>query len=134
MADPLADFERTTFTAEGTTRPVYRLGAGPAVLVISELPGITPEVAAFARRVAAIDSTAVVPHLFGDDGREPTTGYTLGSLAKVCASREFVSIALDRTAPVTTWLRALAADEHARCGGPGVGVVGMCFTGGSPWP
>src|SRR5690606_3923659 len=26
--------------------------------------------------------------------------------------------------------RALAADEHERCGGPGVGAVGMCFTGG----
>ncbi len=28
------------------------------------------------------------------------------------------------------WLRALAAHEHERCGGPGVGAVGMCFTGG----
>ena len=28
------------------------------------------------------------------------------------------------------WLRKLAAMEHERCGGPGVGVVGMCFTGG----
>ena len=32
--------------------------------------------------------------------------------------------------PVTEWLRALAADLHSRCGGPGVGAVGMCFTGG----
>jgi dienelactone hydrolase len=31
---------------------------------------------------------------------------------------------------VVTWLRALAASEHERCGGPGVGAVGMCFTGG----
>jgi dienelactone hydrolase len=29
-----------------------------------------------------------------------------------------------------SWLRALAADQHTRCGGPGVGAVGMCFTGG----
>jgi dienelactone hydrolase len=29
-----------------------------------------------------------------------------------------------------SWLRALAAAEHARCGGPGVGAIGMCFTGG----
>ena len=39
-------------------------------------------------------------------------------------------MALRRTSPVTTWLRALAKHEHERCGGPGVGVVGMCFTGG----
>jgi dienelactone hydrolase len=31
---------------------------------------------------------------------------------------------------VVTWLRALAAQAHAECGGPGVGAVGMCFTGG----
>jgi dienelactone hydrolase len=28
------------------------------------------------------------------------------------------------------WLRALARQAHEECGGPGVGVVGMCFTGG----
>jgi len=27
------------------------------------------------------------------------------------------------------WLRALAHEVHARCGGRGVGAVGMCFTG-----
>ena len=27
------------------------------------------------------------------------------------------------------WLRALAKKAHAECGGPGVGAVGMCFTG-----
>jgi dienelactone hydrolase len=31
---------------------------------------------------------------------------------------------------VTVWLRALARHEHERCGGPGVGAVGMCLTGG----
>ena len=38
----------------------------------------------------------------------------------------------DRTGrrPSIEWLRALAAHEHERCGGPGVGAVGMCFTGG----
>jgi dienelactone hydrolase len=29
----------------------------------------------------------------------------------------------------TRWLRALARQALAECGGPGVGVVGMCFTG-----
>ena len=32
--------------------------------------------------------------------------------------------------PVTVWLRALAKQAHDECGGPGVGAVGMCFTGG----
>ena len=38
--------------------------------------------------------------------------------------------ATGRTSPVIDWLRALAGHEHERCGGPGVGAIGMCFTGG----
>ncbi|MBF6554632.1 MAG: dienelactone hydrolase family protein [Acidimicrobiales bacterium] len=130
MTDTLADFESSTFTAEGTTRTIYRLGSGPAVIVISELPGITPLVARFGRTVAGAGFTAVLPHVFGHDGRSPSNGYTLGSLARVCVSREFTVLALGRTSPIINWLRALARDEHRRCGGPGVGAVGMCFTGG----
>ncbi len=56
--------------------------------------------------------------------------YALASLAKGCVSREFTVLALNRTSPITSWLRVLARAEHERCGGPGVGAVGMCFTGG----
>jgi dienelactone hydrolase len=30
---------------------------------------------------------------------------------------------------VTVWLRSLARFAHEECGGPGVGAIGMCFTG-----
>jgi dienelactone hydrolase len=130
MPDTLDDFERSTFTLEDATRTVYRLGTGPAVIVISELPGITPNVARFARMVAGIGCTAVMPHLFGDDGRDPTLPYAAKGLFQACVSKEFATWALDRTSPVTVWLRALARSEHERCGGPGVGAVGMCLTGG----
>jgi dienelactone hydrolase len=130
VTDSLADFSRSTFTHDGTTREVYRLGEGPAVIVMAEIPGITPKVADFARRVAAIGCTTVLPRLFGEPGREPTMGYALQSIAPACVSREFAAFAANRTAPVTRWLRALAADAHESCGGPGVGALGMCFTGG----
>jgi dienelactone hydrolase len=130
MTDTLEDFERTTFTAEGKTRTVYRIGTGPAVIVISEMPGITPGVATFGRTVAGAGFTAVLPHVFGDDGREATPGYVLGSFAKACVSREFTVLALGQTSPIISWLRALAHHEHQQCGGAGVGAVGMCFTGG----
>jgi len=130
MTDSLEDFERSQFTAEGSTRTIHRLGSGPAVIVISEIPGITPNVARFARMVAAIGCTAVMPSLFGDDGRDMSTPYILRSITKACVSKEFTVLALNRTSPVTTWLRALARSEHERCGGPGVGAVGMCLTGG----
>ena len=127
MADALASFERTTYTAEGKTRTVFRKGAGPAVIVIAEMPGITPKVLEFAQRVVDIGCTAVVPHLFGEPGERSGI---LRSIAPACVSREFANWAVGTTSPVTRWLRALAADEHGRCGGPGVGAVGMCFTGG----
>lgn len=133
----LAAYETTTFTHGGKTRQVFRRGHGPAVIVIAEMPGITPKVVAFADRVAAIGCTAVLPHLFGDPGRDPLArgrargaAYGLASLVPACVSREFTVLATGRTSPVVTWLRALAAHEHERCAGPGVGAVGMCFTGG----
>ncbi|KLL10612.1 MULTISPECIES: dienelactone hydrolase family protein [Protofrankia] len=135
--DSLADFEMKDFTHDGRTRTVYRAGTGPAVIVIAELPGITPKVATFARRVIDIGCTAVMPHLFGVPGKDPLAAGRLGSLryglssaVPACVSREFTVWATSRTSPVVSWLRALAADEHARCGGPGVGAIGMCFTGG----
>jgi len=130
MADTLSDFDRSEFSADGATRTVHRTGTGPAVIVISEIPGITPNVARFARMVAAIGCTAVMPSLFGEDGRDPSMPYALRSLATACVSKEFTVLALGRTSPVTSWLRALARAEHERCGGPGVGAVGMCLTGG----
>lgn len=138
--DTLRDFDRGTFTHEGKTRTVFRQGTGPAVIVISEMPGITPKVLEFARRVSAIGCTAVLPHLFGRpgqaypnpavDGKLRTARVFADSIVPACISREFTVLATGKTSPVVSWLRGLAAEEHRRCGGPGVGAVGMCFTGG----
>jgi dienelactone hydrolase len=130
MDDPLHGFDKTRFTALGSTKDIYRMGDGPAVIVISEMPGITPEVAGFGRKVAAAGLTTVMPHLFGEDGRPFSGGYVARSIARACISREFTVLARKRTSPITAWLRALATNEHARSGGPGVGAVGMCFGGG----
>jgi dienelactone hydrolase len=126
----LDGYTRTQFTSEGKTRTVYRTGTGPGVVVISELPGITPDVAAFGRRVAREGFTAVLPHLFGDPGRAISTAYMLKTMPWMCVANEFARFATNKTSPVTVWLRALARDVHEELGGPGVGVVGMCFTGG----
>jgi dienelactone hydrolase len=130
MRDTLSDFAVTTFTHGGKTRTVYRSGTGPAVIVMAEIPGITPAVADFARRVRELGCTVVLPVLFGDPGAEPGALGMARSLVPSCVSKEFAAFATGSTAPVTVWLRALARDAHASCGGPGVGAVGMCFTGG----
>jgi dienelactone hydrolase len=133
----LTTFHRETFAHGGITHAVYRKGQGPAVLVIAEMPGISPQLLGFADRVVALGATAVLPDLFGTAGRDPRAGgkwlaslYMMGSVTQVCISKEFTVFATGRSSPITRWLRGLAAFEHARCGGPGVGVVGMCFTGG----
>lgn len=126
----LEGFERDGFEALGVRKDVWRLGVGPAVIVIAEIPGITPRVLAFARRVAGAGMSVALPHLFGDDGRAPQQSYVLRSLARACVAREFTVLATGKSSPVVEWLRALARAEHERAGGPGVGVVGMCFTGG----
>jgi dienelactone hydrolase len=126
----LEGFTHDTFASAGKTRDIYRIGSGPAVIVISEIPGITPSVAEFGRRVAGIGCTAVLPRLFGEAGRPPDSRYLLRSTVPACISREFRAFVTRRTSPITVWLRVLARQAHEECGGPGVGVVGMCFTGG----
>lgn len=125
----LETYGRGTFTHAGKQRDVYRRGSGPAVVVIAEMPGITPKVIDFADRVVALGCTAVLPHLFGVPGAEPTALGTIRSIGPACVSREFSAWATGKTSPVVDWCKALARHEHERCGGPGVGVVGMCFTG-----
>jgi dienelactone hydrolase len=134
--DDLADFTKDTFSYQGVTRDVYRKGEGPAVIVMAEIPGITPKVADFARRVVERGFTAVLPVIFGTPGKEAVLGkmstmpYVASSIGPACIAKEFAAFATGRTEPVTVWLRALANHEFAVCGGKGVGAVGMCFTGG----
>ena len=127
--DPLDDFERRELTLCGETRRVYVAGTGPGVIVMSEMPGIHPYVARFARWVRDAGFTVWMPHLFGDDGRPLSTLYTLGSITRACISREFRAFAANQSSPIIDWLRALAAHAHPLCGGRGVGAIGMCFTG-----
>ncbi|EXG80306.1 dienelactone hydrolase family protein [Cryptosporangium arvum] len=130
MAPMLEGFDRFDFTHHGVTHPVYRAGNGPAVIVIAEIPGITPRVIEFAQRVAALGLTVYLPSLFGIPGRAPDGKAMATALRHVCVSREFTRLALRKASPVTVWLRALAKQAHEESGGPGVGAVGMCFTGG----
>lgn len=119
-----------SYTANEVTHPTYRKGHGPGVIAIHEVPGITPKVIAFAEEVVARGFTVVMPSLFGRPEARSTVPESLRSIAKLCVSREFSLFALERTSPVAVWLRSLARALHSELGGPGVGAVGMCLTGG----
>ena len=128
-AAALAGFAAFPFAFAGRTREVYRAGRGPAVIVLHELPGLHPGVAAFARRLVQAGFTTYLPSLFGRPGAPFGAAELLRSMPRVCVSREF-AMRTDRTSPVVGWLRALAGRAYGECGGAGAGVVGMCFTGG----
>jgi dienelactone hydrolase len=117
-------------TVDGISHPTYRKGSGPGVIVIHEIPGITPAVLEFGEELVARGFTVVMPSLFGRPGAEATVFETVRSITAVCVSREFTMFALGRTTPVAAWLQSLAQELHRELGGPGVGAVGMCLTGG----
>ncbi|MCY1646091.1 dienelactone hydrolase family protein [Caulobacter sp. SL161] len=133
MADDklLAGFERFDFDDGRWSREVYKIGSGPAVIVIHEVPGLHPGVLAFARDLAQAGLTAYCPSLFGKPGKKVSRGYAIGEILKnICVRREFSVWKDGRSSPIVDWLRALARKAHDACGGKGVGAVGMCFTGG----
>ena len=130
MTNPFPDLERSEVTHDGATRAVFRGGRGPAVIVIHEIPGLHPGVIGFGRRLIAAGMTVYFPSLFGEPGREVSGGYIAAGIARACVSSEFATWATRKTSPIVSWLRALARDAHAACGGPGVGAIGMCLTGG----
>jgi len=124
MPFALEGFEMKPFTSSRAKKhQVYRMGTGPAVVIIHEMPGITPLVVAFARRISERGMTAVLPDLFGTPGKPVTLPYALSSLARACVSREFTLLALNKTSPIVDYLRELAAHEHGEYGGPGVGAL-----------
>jgi len=127
--DPLEDFARREITLDGAAKVVHVAGSGPAVIVMAEMPGISPHVARFARWVRDAGFTVYMPSLFGRDGAVPRTAEGVAVFKQACVSAEFRALAAGQSSPVTQWLRALARLAHRECGGRGVGAIGMCFTG-----
>ncbi|HEY1487235.1 MAG TPA: dienelactone hydrolase family protein, partial [Micromonosporaceae bacterium] len=129
MTAQFGGFELRQESHGGVTRDVYQGGSGPAIIVIHEIPGLHPGVVDFARKVVAAGFTAVMPSLFGTPGRKVSGGYAMSTFLRACVAAEFTGFALGKTSPIVGWLRDVAARAHEDCGGPGVGAVGMCFTG-----
>jgi len=124
------EFEPGTYTFDGVSRAVYKSGEGPAIIVIHEVPAIYDDVCDFARRLNKEGFTTYLPSLLGSPGMKYSKKNVIKSMAKLCISKEFNRFAFREEAPIADWLRALARDAHRACGGPGVGAVGMCFSGG----
>ncbi len=125
------DFRRQNFTFHGKTKPVLITGTtGPAIVVMHEIFGFTPTLARFCRWVRDAGFRVYAPILAGTPDASNRSEVTLGRTLALCISREFTMLAANRSSPITDWLKDLARAAHGECGGPGVGAIGMCLTGG----
>src|SRR5215204_3141528 len=128
----LEGFTESTFTHDGTSRPVFRAGNGPAVIVIHEVPGLHPEAIAFGRRVVDAGFTVYMPSLFGTPGKPFGWGYTLRSISQACVAREFVTMAFNRTHPITVGCASSPPTPTPSVEAPGSGPSGCASPAGSP--
>jgi dienelactone hydrolase len=125
----LDGWRRAPFTGAGITHDCYSKGAGRGVILIPEIPGISPEVLGLADHLVSEGFTVVIPSPFGVPGKPTSTGYILRVAGRLCVASEFRAFALGAHRPFSDYLRALARDLTSRTGS-GVGIIGMCFTGG----
>jgi dienelactone hydrolase len=126
----LTGWVQTPFTAASMTYDCYEKGSGPGVVLIPEIPGITPEVLGLAEHLVAGGFTVVVPSPFGEPGKAKSGGYMARVVLRLCVAAEFRAFATNSSRPITDFFRAVASDLASRTPGKGVGVVGQCFTGG----
>src|SRR5580692_6657235 len=110
--DPLEDFNPRVLTLDGVAKVVHVSGGGPAVIVMTEMPGISPHVARFSRWVRDAGFSVYMPSLFGRDGAVPGAEEGASVFQRACVSAEFRAFAANRSSPVTHWLRALASLAH----------------------
>ncbi|MFP3991849.1 dienelactone hydrolase family protein [Streptomyces sp. E11-3] len=129
LGDAITDFSHRLVDVAGVVKTVHVAGSGPAVVLMPEMPGISPDVLRLARWVRDAGFTVYLPSLFGTDGARPTVEGGQEVIRRACVSAEFRAFAGGGTSPVVAWLRGLARQAHAECGGPGVGAIGLCFTG-----
>ena len=106
-ASSTAGFEGFDFTHDRKTRRVLRHGAGPGVLLMHELPGMTPACLYLAKRIACAGFSVYLPLLFGEPGEHAG----VRNMLRLCVSQEFTLLAADGNSPVTAWLRSLCRHD-----------------------
>ncbi|GAA1767498.1 dienelactone hydrolase family protein [Agromyces humatus] len=114
--------------------PVYRrdpdAGPGPVVILLQELFGITPTVVGLGDHLVAQGFSVAIPYLFGAPHHDARQALMPLAQARICITREFRALGLRSQRGFSVKLRALAEALKTDDSPRGVGVIGMCFTGG----
>ncbi|MGY1855777.1 dienelactone hydrolase family protein [Modestobacter sp. SYSU DS0290] len=126
----LAGWASEEFTDAGITHTLISRGSGLGVVLLPEVPGVTPQVLGLADHLVEAGFTVTVVSLWGEPGRPLSPAYALGSTARACLAREFRVFGTRADRPVAGYVRAVARRLHDRVGGPGVGLIGTGLSGG----
>jgi dienelactone hydrolase len=109
------------------THWVYFDGDGPAVILMHELPGMTPACLRVAARIKHCGFKVYVPLFFGHPGQYSIVSGIFSTV--LCVRHEFNVFTSNGSSPIAEWLRVLCRNADAECGNRGVGLIGMCLTG-----
>lgn len=127
---PLSEFQSAELTFQGRTCTVRYLGGeGPGVVLMHEIPGMTPNVLRLAKLLALRGFRVALPSLFGTDGRAPSERLDAEMLLRMCVDAEFKVFAANGSSPIVDWLREFCK-AWARDTGGNIAAVGLCITGG----
>jgi dienelactone hydrolase len=133
MGAPLDQYEAPwSFSAGRISHEVYSVGRGPDVVVLHELPGMIDQCLDLGIKLAESGFRAHLPLLFGGPGGKSwiNARSVKNALGILCIWREIFLFAKNETSPLVDWLRALCRELKQESGRAGVGVIGMCVTGG----
>ena len=98
---------------------------GPVIVLLHELPGLTPKTMELARALTLSGFRVVLPHYLGPLGKDQKIANTL----RVCISKEIRCLAEQGGSPFVDWLRAFCQAIKTQQQVSGIGVIGMCLTG-----
>ncbi|MFE3935991.1 hypothetical protein ACFXPJ_20040, partial [Streptomyces goshikiensis] len=128
----LDGWRRAPFAAGGLSYDCYEKGEGPGVVLLPEVPGITPEVIGLGEHLVGAGFTVVMPSLFGVPGRPGTLGRTALVSVRVCVSAEFRAFATNARRPLADNLAARAPPHAAPYPAPRGGVNRPDINPGEP--
>ncbi|AYV46029.1 hypothetical protein CFHF_00285 [Caulobacter flavus] len=107
---------------------ISQTGGAPVILV-HELPSITPEVMHLARALVTAGFRVHLPDFFGEPGRRPSQSQQAANFAAACIRTDILAaLPFETTRGAVGWLRRLA-DQVGGVDRP-VGIIGLCLTGG----
>jgi dienelactone hydrolase len=115
------------FTHGSITHDVYFEGDGPAVVLMHELPGMSPGCLRAAEKIANAGFKVYLPLFFGHPGQYSVADGVFSTV--FCVRHEFDIFTSNGHSPIADWLRELCRKVDADCGNRGVGLIGMCLTG-----